>query len=144
LTIGLEDILLDTNVVSEMVKPRPNPDVLSFLSSAVDPWLSSVTIEELVYGAERAPDPKRRAKLLGWIGKIKADFVGRMMPIDDAVAERSGRLRALAAAQGRPATVVDSLIAASAQARGLTLVTRNTTDFETFGIKLFNPWTENV
>jgi predicted nucleic acid-binding protein len=86
----------------------------------------------------------RRAKLLSWIGKIKADFAGRMMPIDDAVAERSGRLRALAAAQGRPATVVDSLIAASAQASGLTLVTRNTTDFEPFGIRLLDPWAEKV
>jgi predicted nucleic acid-binding protein len=127
-----------------MVKPRPNSDVLNFLSSAVDPWLSSITIEELVYGAERAPDPRRRAKLLAWIGKIKADFVNRMLPIDDVVAERSGQLRALAAAQGRPATVVDSLIAASAHIGGLTLVTRNTTDFQAFGIRLFNPWSDKM
>lgn len=142
MTIGMEDILLDTNVLSEMVRPRPNPGVMKFLETAVDPWLSAITLEELVYGAERAPDPERRAKLLAWIAKIKADFRDRMMPIDDAIADRSGQFRAAAAAEGRPASMVDCLIAASAQLRGLTLVTRNTRDFALFGITLLDPWRE--
>jgi predicted nucleic acid-binding protein len=136
----MRDVILDTNVVSEMVRPRPNPDVLKFLRGALDPWLSSITLEELVYGAERAPDPRRKAKLLAWIDQIKVDFSERMIQIDNPVAECSGRLRALAAAQGRPASVVDSLIAASAQTRGLTLATRNTRDFALFGIAIVNPW----
>jgi predicted nucleic acid-binding protein len=93
-----------------------------------------------VYGAERSPDPRRRAKLLAWIAQIAAEFAERTVILDREVAEHSGRLRALAAAQGRPASVVDALIAASAQIGGLTLATCNVKDFERLGVRLVNPW----
>jgi predicted nucleic acid-binding protein len=134
--------LLDTNVVSELVKAKPEPRVIAFLSEVSDAWLSAVTLHELTYGAERSPDPTRRTKLLAWIGQIAAQFSGRVVSIDGEVAELSGRLRAMADAEGRPADPLDALIAANALLRGLTLATRNTRDFEVFGVPLFNPWRE--
>ena len=136
----LKNLLLDTNVISELARPRPDPKVVSFLRRAVDPWLSTITIHELIYGAERSPDPRKKAQLLAWIAQIGLEFAGRFVAADREVAERSGILRALADAQGRPADPLDALIAASAQVSGLTLATRNTRDFEAFGIALINPW----
>jgi toxin FitB len=136
----MHDILFDTNVVSELVKPKPDPDVAAFLRTAVDPWICSITLHELAYGADRARDPRRRAKLLAWVAQIAAQFTERIIVVDKVVAERSGRLRALAAAQGRPASVIDALIAASAEVKGLRVATRNTRDFETFGVAMINPW----
>ena len=135
-----ENLLLDTNVISELARPRPDPRVVRFLRSAVDPWLSTITLHELVYGAEHSPDPLQKARLLGWITELSNQFSGRFVVADTQVAERSGRLRALAAAQGRPADPLDALIAASAQIRGLILATRNTKDFEAFGVAMVNPW----
>ena len=136
----VDGILFDTNVISELVKPKPDPKVVAFVGQVVSPWISSLTLHELVYGAERSPDPKRRTKLLTWIAQITTEFAERTIDIDAAVAELSGRLRALAAAQGRPATAIDALIAASAEIRGLKLATRNAKDFEPFGVAVLNPW----
>lgn len=138
----MDGVLLDTNVLSELTKPRPDPAVVRFLRRAEELWLCSITFHELTYGAERSPEPGRRAKLQAWIALVKADFATRTVLIDQATAESSGRLRALAAAQGRPVSVVDALIAAAAQARGLKVATRNTKDFEPFAVALINPWLE--
>src|SRR5215207_7975802 len=116
----MNDILFHTNVVSELVRPKPDPKVMAVLRKAADPWICSITLHELAYGAERSPDPVRRAKLFAWIAQITAEFANRTIVVDSVVAEHSGRLRALAAAQGRPASVVDALIAAAALSRGLT------------------------
>jgi len=134
------DVLLDTNVVSELVRPTPDRNVVQFLQRISAPWVCSITFHELAYGAERSPDPRRRVKLLAWIARIRTDFEERNIVVDPAIAEDSGRLRALAAAQGRPASVVDSLIAGAAKAKGLQVATRNTRDFEPFGVPLLNPW----
>jgi len=136
----IENLLLDTNVISELVRPRPDANVLRFLRRAIDPWLSTITLHELVYGAERSASAFQKAKLLAWIAEIGIAFSGRFVIADNEIAERSGRLRALAAMQGRPADPLDALIAASAQVSGLTLATRNTKDFEAFGIAVVNPW----
>jgi predicted nucleic acid-binding protein len=134
--------LLDTKVISELVKPQPEARVVEFVVQATDPWLSSVTLHELAYGAERSPDLARKAKLNGWIAGIVAEFAGRILVVDEDIAELSGRLRALADAQGRTASVLDALIAASAQVRGLTLATRNTRDFQALGVASVNPWAD--
>jgi len=138
----MDNILLDTNVVSEVVKSRPDPKVVAFLRSSARPWLCAITLHELAYGAERASQGRRRAELLAWVAQVTAEFAMRTIAVDSTAAEHSGRLRALAEAQGRSTSVVDALIAAAAQLRGLTLVTRNTRDFEPFGVALFNPWLE--
>jgi len=137
-----ENLLLDTNVISELTRPRPEAKVVRLLRSVVDPWLCTVTLHELIYGAERSPDPLQRAKLFAWIQEIKIEFSGRFVIVDNEIAELSGRVRALADAQGRPADPLDAIIAACAQIGGLTLATRNTRDFEAFGIELLNPWLE--
>lgn len=133
-------VLLDTNVVSELVRPQPDANVIAFVQSQGDPYLSVLTIHELTYGAERAPDPKHRAKLIAWIAALRAQFAGRIVGIDEEIAQHAGRLRAAAEAQGRPSEAMDSLIAACALARGAAVATRDTGDFEPLGVAVISPW----
>ena len=133
--------LLDTNVVSELVRPAPNPGVLRFLSNEGDFWLSVITLHELAYGAALIRDSVRRTRIEGWIEAIKSRFAGRLIGIDGPIAEWAGRARAAAAANGRVITPLDSLIGATAQIRALTVATRNTRDFEPLAVVAVNPWT---
>lgn len=133
-------VLLDTNVISELVRPRPEPRVAKFVRTQTDPLLSALTIHEIAYGAERAPDPAHRAKLVAWAVAIQSRFAGRIVEISAGVAEHAGRLRAAAEAQGAPADPIDTLIAACALARGAALATRNMRDFAAFGVTLIDPW----
>ena len=132
-------VLLDTNVVSELIRPRPDPNVVAFVGTQSEPFISVVTVHELTYGAERAP-PARRAKLLAWIAALRSQFAGRIVAIGEDVAAEAGRLRAVAEAQGRPTEAVDALIAACAVARGAAVATRNGSDFEPMGVPVINPW----
>ena len=133
-------VLLDTNVLSELVRPKPNTKVKAFVRAQSDPLISAVTLHEITYGAERAPDAARRAKLAAWVAAIRAQFAGRIVGVDADVAELAGRLRAAAAAQGAAADPIDALIAGCANARGATLATRNVRDFRAFGVALIDPW----
>ena len=132
--------LVDTNVVSELVRPSPDPRVMKFLVAEADLWLSVVTLHELAYGAERVKDSARRHRLTAWIEALKQRFRERLIAIDAAIAEQAGRARANAAAQGRAVDPLDALIAATAQMRSLTLATRNVRDFEAFEIVVVDPW----
>lgn len=134
-------VLLDTNVLSELVRPKPDPRIQAFVRAQVDPLISVLTIHEISYGADRAPDPARRAKLAAWVAAIRNQFAGRIVEIDSDIAEQAGRLRAAAAAQGATADPIDALIAACAIARGATIATRNVRDFVTFGVNVIDPWT---
>ena len=136
----MSGFLIDTNVISELARPKPAPGVIAFFQRETNFWLSVITLHELAYGAERVPDPARKTKLLAWIAEINAEFGSRILPLDTETAENAGRLRALANAQGRPAEPLDALIAATALSHGSTLVTRNTKDFAVFAIRLVNPW----
>jgi predicted nucleic acid-binding protein len=133
-------VLLDTNVLSELVRPRPEARVEAFVKTQTDPFISALTIHEITYGAERAPDPARRARLLAWVTAIQSRFVGRIISIDTAIAEQAGRLRAAAATQGAPADPIDSLIAACALSHGAHIATRNVRHFAAFGVGLIDPW----
>ena len=133
-------VLLDTNVLSELVKPRPDPKVAAFVAMQSDPVLSAISLHELTYGAERAPDPKRRAKLRTWIASIRVRFTGRLISVTPEIAEQAGRARAAAAALGRPVEALDAFIAASAASCAARLATRNVKDFELLGIEIVNPW----
>jgi predicted nucleic acid-binding protein len=133
-------VLLDTNVISELVRPTPEARVIAFVQQQKNLWLSSITIHELSYGAERAPDTRRRSTLIAWVADIKAQFSGRIVDIDTDVAEQAGQMRASAAAFGITADPMDALIAACAAARGADLATRNTRDFGRLGVPLINPW----
>ncbi len=132
--------LLDTNIVSELVRPRPSPAVVAFLENETDLWLSAIVFHELAYGCELAT-LRKKGELLTFISSIKQKFGQRVLSVDLEIAETAGRLRAFDAAQGRILHPLDALLAATAAARGLTLVTRNEKDFASLNIPLLNPWT---
>jgi predicted nucleic acid-binding protein len=99
-----------------------------------------LTIHEITYGAERAPDAARRAKLVAWVAAIQSRFAGRIIFIDVAITEQAGRLRAAADAQGTAADPIDSLIAACALSHSASVATRNVRDFAAFGLSIIDPW----
>ena len=135
--------LLDTCVVSELSRPGPNPGVVVWMSEAdvASLHLSAITIGEVRRGTLRLPAGKRRTSLSDWSERLRRSFSARVLPIDESVALRWAEIAARAEQSGRPGSFADGLIAATALDRGLTLVTRNVTDFEPFGVSLLNPWT---
>lgn len=130
--------LLDTNVISELPRPRPNPRVLQWFSTLTEITLSAITIEELVFGVERAPEPRRR-KLRPWLDAL-LEVPPHVVPIDTKVARIAGELRAAREAAGARVAQADMVIAASALSQGLVLVTRNVRDFEGLGVALLDPF----
>ena len=138
------NFLLDTNVVSESTKPRPNPGVVAWMA-AVDEdsvFLSVITLTELRYGVERLAQGRRRKQLDRWLEQdLPLRFEGRILPIDALVADTCGRLVARTESQGRPIEARDAFIAATAQVHQLTLVTRNVSHFETTVKSILTPWT---
>ena len=135
--------LLDTNVVSEWTKPRPNPGVVEWLGQVDEDevFLSVVTFAELRRGIERLPAGARRERLDEWLrGELPLRFESRIVGVDGAIADEWGRLIAHRETRGRTIHTMDALIAATAQVHGLTLVTRNTEDFQASVKSLLNPW----
>ncbi len=138
------NFLLDTNVVSEWLKPRPNPGVVAWLAQVDEDetYLSVVTITELRYGIERLAAGVRRKRLDDWITQeLLLRFDGRILPVDLTIADECGRLVARSEALGRPIDPRDAFIAATAEVYGLTLVTRNVSDFQPTTKMVFTPWT---
>ena len=136
--------LLDTSVVSEWVKPRPDAGLVEWLATADEDrlYLSVVTLAELRHGIERLADGRRRARLETWLEHDLIErFDGRVVPIDERIAHTWGRLVAQAEAIGHPTGIMDGFIAATALATGLMLVTRNVSDFASLGLSVTNPWT---
>lgn len=132
--------LLDTNVVSEVARTRPDRAVLAWFEAVSDErlHLSVLSVGEIRKGIETLPAGSRRTSLTAWLEEeLPAWFGPRLLPVDTAVAERWGRLLA-ASSRSRPA--IDSLIAATALTHGLALVTRNVADFEMSGLEVINPW----
>lgn len=133
--------LLDTNVISEIRKSRPNQGVLDFLGTASPAgiFLSALTIGELHKGVEakRRNDADGAQRLGEWVGTIEKDFADRIIPVDAAITRRWGILSA-----ARSCPVIDTLIAATALEHDLVLVTRNGRDVELTGATLLNPWIE--
>jgi toxin FitB len=135
--------LLDTNVISELVAPEPQPQVLDWLDS-LDPrtvYLSVITIGEIQKGIARLPASARRQQLHDWlVYQLPARFAGQILVLDTAVMLTWGVLVAELEQRGRPLPAIDSLIAATARHHHCTLVTRNEKDFADTGIALFTPW----
>lgn len=135
--------LLDTNVISEWSKPRPDPSVMRWLSEANEDglFLSAIALGELWHGIERLPQGKRRAELARWVEQeLSVRFEGRILGIDERVARVCGVLLAESQRQGKTMHVVDALLAATANAYSLVLVTRNTKDFIVSGVRVLNPF----
>ncbi|HXH72949.1 MAG TPA: type II toxin-antitoxin system VapC family toxin [Mariprofundaceae bacterium] len=132
--------LLDTNVISELVRANPEPAVLAWFDQVPDDslYISVLTLGEIRKGIESVVDGKRKEKLRVWLEHTLPDWLeGRLLPVDEAVAEQWGRLQAEA---GRPLPAIDSLLAATALHHGLRMVTRNTQDFGFPGLEVINPW----
>lgn len=136
--------LLDTNVVSEWTKPRPNPGLMDWLSQANEGevFLSVVTVAELRYGIERLPQGRRRRELDRWLrSELPRRFEQRIILVDGPICDEWGRVTARLESRGRSIHAMDALIAATALVHGLTLVTRNAHDFSTAVQSVLNPWT---
>ncbi|MBM3367080.1 MAG: type II toxin-antitoxin system VapC family toxin [Betaproteobacteria bacterium] len=134
------NVLLDTNVVSEFARPKPQQAVLEWLRQ-VPPdalYVSVLTLGELRDGVERLSASTRREQLKLWLERdVRPWFGSRVLPVDAAVADRWGRL---CATMKRPLPAVDSLLAATALEHGLRLVTRDVGDFDLPGLEVVNPW----
>jgi len=138
------NFLLDTNVLSEPMKARPNAGLLAWLAEADEDsvFISVVTITELRYGIERLATGRGRDRLDGWLRKdLRARFEGRILPVDLEIADTCGRLVARSESLGRPIEPRDAFIAATAEVHALTLVTRNASDFEATVRTIVSPWT---
>jgi predicted nucleic acid-binding protein len=136
--------LLDTNVVSEWMKPRPNRGVIAWLAETDEDrvFLSVVTITELRYGIERMAAGSRRNRLDEWLSEeLPLRFEGRVLPVDAVIADACGKLVAYSESLGRPIEPRDAFIAATAEIHGLTLVTRNASDFQPTLKTILTPWT---
>ncbi|NJN32409.1 MAG: type II toxin-antitoxin system VapC family toxin [Synechococcales cyanobacterium RM1_1_8] len=135
--------LLDTCVISEFVKPAPEPKVTDWLN-AVDPeqvFLSAVTIGEIQFGIHNRPPSNRRTELEIWLNEsLFHQFADRILPLDTDIFLIWGQTTAQQRQQGTPMGVMDSLIAAVALQHRMVLVTRNVSDFGTMGLSLLNPW----
>lgn len=132
--------LIDTNVLSELKRKQPDSKVVAWLQERPRQslYLSVLTLGEIRKGLERVEDASRRQSLLDWLEvELPHYFVGRLLGIDAATADRWGRLMAEA---GRPLPAIDALLAATALQHDLTLVTRNTKDFAGLAVRLINPW----
>jgi len=137
------NFLLDTNVISETMKPNPNLGLLGWLAEADEDrtFLSVITLMELRYGVERMAAGRKRKRLEEWLDHdLPLRFEGRILAIDSRVADTCGKLVARSESLGRPIETRDALIAATAEIHGLTLVTRNVTDFEPTVKQLLSPW----
>ena len=135
--------LLDTSVVSEWMKPQPNPGVIRWLAEVDEDrvYLSVMTLAELRNGTERLAPGARKSRLDTWLrDELPLRFESRVLSIEIKVADAWGHVMSRCYAAGKPIGVMDAFFAATAEVHALTLVTRNVSDFAASGISLSNPW----
>ncbi len=136
-------IILDTNVLSEILRPAPNPDVIGWLSEQprFALFTTSLTQAELLHGVRRMPDGQRKAGLLDAIqGVFSDDLAGQVLSFDSDAADAYANIAATRQAAGRPISQFDAMIAAITFSRGARLATRNTKDFVDCGFAVIDPW----
>jgi predicted nucleic acid-binding protein len=136
--------LIDTCCISELVKKKPNPNVLKWFADQdeLSMYLSVITFGELRKGIEKLPDSKKKKELNQWVKEdLYHRFKNRVLNINMGEVNRWGKILATAEKNGKPVPAIDSLIAATAQVHDLSIVTRNTQDMEGSGVEVFNPWT---
>jgi toxin FitB len=138
--------LLDTNIISELIKPKPEANVTEWVDNTDESLLhlSVLTLGEIRRGIAALPQSRRRATLGAWLDRdLRARFEGRILVIDQEVADRWGLLTAAARNSGIVLPVIDGLLAATALEHNLTLVTRDTGQIPSMGVTVFNPWEKN-
>ena len=139
----MSGFLLDTNVISELIKPRPEANVTAWIEGTDESllYLSVLTLGEIRRGIGALPQSRRRATLEAWLDKdLRARFEDRILIIDQEVADRWGLLTAAARNGGIVLPVIDGLLAATALEHNLTFVTRDTGQIPSMGVAVFNPW----
>ena len=135
-------IVLDTNVVSEAMKPEPHPAVRAWLNAQAAPtlYLSSVTLAELLFGIAALPESKRKDMLAQALDGLLRLFRDRVLPFDTDAAKRYAKLAVIARTGGRGFPTPDGYIAAIAASRGFVVASRDTAPFQAAGVPVINPW----
>lgn len=137
------NLLLDTNVVSELARQRPNEGVFNFFDEADEDriFLSALSWAEIRRGIALMPEGAKKKALTAWLeDELRERFGARILPVDHDIADRWGVLMAVTKQRGRAVPVIDGFLAATALVHNLCIVTRNTKDFEDLGVRLLNPW----
>jgi toxin FitB len=132
--------LLDTDVLSELVRAEPDPVVIAFVERAVPAFVSAVSLHELRFGVERLPGGRRKNELRRWLADLEVAYQGAIIVVGPREADAAARLRAAAVRRGRQVQMADGLIAGTAVEHGLTVVTRDTADFDDLGVTVTDPW----
>jgi predicted nucleic acid-binding protein len=135
--------LVDTCAISEFTKPAPDLGLVSWLAQTDSnlTYLSAVTVGELRFGIAIQSVRKKRERLENWLrSEVLSEYEGRILPFDEDVAQRWGRLRSEARKTGTSVPVIDAMIAATAIHYNLAIVSRNETDFRRMGLDIVNPW----
>ena len=135
--------LIDTCCISELVKKKPNPNVVKWFSDhdELSMFLSVITFGELRKGIEKLPDSSKKKELNRWVKEdLKHRFKNRILSINLEEVNKWGEILAIAEKSGNPLPAIDSLIAATAQVHDLSVVTWNTQDMEGSGVEVINPW----
>jgi predicted nucleic acid-binding protein len=136
----MKKYLLDTNIISELAKPSPHQNVVDFVIALDKAWLSIITVHELNYGLNLLPKGNRRTQLEDSIAMFIEQYAAFIIPVEHKEAQAAALLRAKARKAGKPCHLADSLIAGTAKAHSLIVVTRNEKDFKDFEIEVKNPW----
>jgi len=139
----MSGFLLDTNVISEAVKVLPEPRVLRWLGAMEERLLfvSVLSLGEIRKGIAGLAHSRKRTELENWLeGELRPRFAGRILTVDQPVADRWGALAAEAKGKGRTISVIDSLLAATALQHNLTIISRNVADFSDIYAQVLNPW----
>lgn len=135
--------LIDTCCISELIKRKPNPNVLKWFADCDEfsMYLSVITFGELRKGIEKLPDSIKKKDLNRWVNEeLKQRFKNRVLSINMEEVNKWGEILAIADLNGKPLPAIDSLIAATALVHELSVVTRNTQDFQDSEVELINPW----
>ena len=136
-------IILDTNVLSELMRPAPEPKVLTWVGGQPDDelFITAITQAEILYGVAILPPGRRRSAISAEAERVfLEDFPHRVLPFNEEAAPHFARISAERRRRGRPLAILDAMIASIAVSRGAVVATRNITDFETVGLRLVNPW----
>ena len=136
----MNGFLLDTNVVSETAKQRPQPAVIEFMTMHSNLWLPVVVIHELAYGIMILDEGRRREEMTAWLSQIVSGFSGHILPVERQAAEIAASMRAQVHRDGGRLKIADALIAGTAMANDMAVATRNIRDFDGLGAEVVNPW----
>jgi predicted nucleic acid-binding protein len=133
---------MDTNVLSELSKEKPDERVLEWFDQVDEShlYISVISLGEICHGLERLPEGKKKNDLILWFDRLQEAFRHKTWPVDDETALKWGELTAHRSRMGHPLSVPDGQIAATAHIRGAILITRNTKGFENLAIQTLNPW----